>query len=417
MGSSGDKVNQSDAGNLDVVGLHGGASFGAQAQDALINADCIVGAQRLHDDLDAASSTEGGPQLNAERVKLFGPLDQVLDLIEERLGQGQRVCMVASGDPGFFGIERLLVGRFGDQVDIHPAPSSIALAFAKARIHWDDATIVSCHGRPLERGLPHILAASKVAVLVSPTTPPEAIGQALLRSGSHHQFAVVCSRLGEANEQVIRTDIAGLAAGTFDPLSVLILTGEAQPIATNAIVSWGRPIAEFAHRASMITKPEVRAIVLSKLELFGAGTLWDVGASSGSIGVEAARLAPGLRVYAIEKNAEDCERIRLNAKRVPVSVIHGTAPEAFRDLARPDRIFVGGGGIDVFTCCIEPLSPGGVLVGTFATLETALAAREALGENAEFVQISINRGVPVGPQARLRLEADNPVFLVWGSPS
>lgn len=167
----------------------------------------------------------------------------------------------------------------------------------------------------------------------------------------------------------------------------------------------------------MITKPEVRAIVLSKLELFGAGTLWDVGASSGSIGVEAARLAPGLRVYAIEKNAEDCERIRLNAKRVPVSVIHGTAPEAFRDLARPDRIFVGGGGIDVFTCCIEPLSPGGVLVGTFATLETALAAREALGENAEFVQISINRGVPVGPQARLRLEADNPVFLVWGSPS
>lgn len=402
---------------VDVVGLHGGAWFGSDAEAALRDADLLVGAQRLHDDLDAARQASGAAPLSAERIGLFGPLDQVLDLIAERAGQGQRVCMLASGDPGFFGIERLLVGRFGDQVNIHPAPSSVALAFARARIHWDDAAIVSCHGRPLERALPHILAAPKVAVLVSKSTPPEAVGQAVLDADGPHEFAVVCSNLGTAEESVTRTDLAGLAAGTFDPLSVVILTCQPQPIATNAIVAWGRPVAEYAHRASMISKPEVRAVALSKLELFGAGVLWDVGACSGSIGIEASRLAPGLRVYAIEQNPQDCERIRQNAVRTAVSVIQGQAPAALDGLPDPDRIFVGGGGRAVFEQCLRRLRPGGVIAGTFATLDAALEASELLGVDSEFVQISINRGVPVGPQARLRLQADNPVFLVWGSPS
>lgn len=397
---------------LDVVGLHGGECFGPLARQALAAADVVVGAQRLHDDLDRVNQVA----LSAERIKLFGPLDKVLDLIEERVGQGQRVCMVASGDPGFFGIERLLVGRFGTAVAVHPAPSSIALAFARAQIHWDDATIVSCHGRPLARALPHILGASKVAVLVSNTTPPQAVGAALLDAGAPHRHAVVVSRIGEADESLTRTDIAGLADGTFDPLSVLILTAEQQPIAVNAIVGWGRPIAEYEHRASMITKPEVRAVVLSKLELFGAGVLWDVGACSGSVGIEAARLAPGLRVYAIEQNSNDCERIRSNANRVALTVIEQAAPEAYQDLPDPDRVFVGGGGITSFVAACDRLRSGGTVVATYATMQSALEALQHLGASGQLVQMSTNRGVPVGPKATLRLQADNPVFIVWGTP-
>ncbi len=400
-----------------VVGLHGGQWFGADALAAVCTADVLVGARRLHDDLDAvldAPPYDGIGPLPGERVELFGPLDEVIDLIEARRATGHRVTMLASGDPGFFGIERLLVGRFGVAVEVHPAPSSVALAFARARVHWDDAAVVSAHGRSLERAVPHIVAAPKVAVLVSKSTPPEALGKALLAAGADHRHAVVCSRLGQPDEQVTRTDLEGLADGTFDPLSVVVLTSEAQPMAVNAIVAWGRPTSAYRHRAGMITKPEVRAAALSKLDLFGAAVLWDVGASSGSVGIEAARLAPGCRVYAIERNPDDCERIRANASRVTVSVVEGSAPDAFADLPDPDRVFVGGGGIDVFRAAHTRLRASGVIVGTFATLDTALAAVDHLGPTGDLAQVSVSRGVRIGPADQLRLEADNPVFIVWG---
>lgn len=415
--------------SVSVVGLHGGHSFGPQAHEALTNADVLVGAERLHDALDSVIGTDALP---SERVALFGPLDEVIDLIEARRALGHRVTMLASGDPGFFGIERLLVGRFGSAVDVHPAPSSVALAFARARVHWDDAAVVSAHGRQLDHALPHIVAAPKVAVLVSASTPPEALGAALIEAGAPHRTAVVCSRLGAADESVVRTDLEGLASGTFDPLSVVVLTCEEgrgrapEPGRESelgpATLEWGRPISAYQHRAGMITKPEVRAAALSQLNLFGAAVMWDVGAASGSVGIEAARLAPGCRAYAIEQNADDCERIRANAARVAVSVIHGRAPEAFGDLPDPDRVFVGGGGIDVFVAAHRRLRPGGVIVATFATIDSATAALSHLRQApadpsapvAEMVQISVNRAVPIGPDAQLRLEADNPVFLVWG---
>ncbi|MEM9747238.1 MAG: precorrin-6y C5,15-methyltransferase (decarboxylating) subunit CbiE [Actinomycetota bacterium] len=395
-----------------VVGLHGGRCFGAAAERALAEAEVIVGAARQH---DAVTALGGSSPSTAERVELVGPLDEVIDLIHERRDRGQRVAMLASGDPGFFGIERLLVGRFGDAVEVHPAPSSVALAFARAKVHWDDAAVVSVHGRSLDRALPHIVAAPKVAVLVSAATPPEAVGAALLAAGATHRHAVVCSRLGEVDESIERTDLAGLAAGTFDPLSVVVLTSEERPLSADAVVAWGRPVSAYRHRASMITKPEVRAAALSKLDLFGAATVWDVGAGSGSVAVEAARLAPGCRVIAIERDADDCERIRANAGRVAVSVVHGSAPEALADLPDPDRVFVGGGGIDVFRTARARLRPGGVIVATFSTLDTATAATADVGPSGELVQIGVNRAVPIGPSRQLRLEAENPVFVVRGT--
>ncbi|MEM7338802.1 MAG: precorrin-6y C5,15-methyltransferase (decarboxylating) subunit CbiE [Actinomycetota bacterium] len=394
-----------------VVGLHGGHWFGACARRAVADADVLVGAARQH---DALASVWGADPLRAERVELFGPLDEVIDLIAERRAAGNRVTMLASGDPGFFGIERLLVGRFGDAVEVHPAPSSVALAFARAKVHWDDAAVVSVHGRSLERALPYILAAPKVAVLVSASTPPQAVGAALIDAGATHRHAVVCSRLGEADEMITRVDLDGLANGTFDPLSVLVLTSDTQPLATNAIVAWGQPVSAYRHRAGMITKPEIRAAALSKLDLFGAAVMWDVGAASGSVAIEAARLAPGCRVYAIERNADDCERIRANTSRVAVSVIEGAAPAAFDDLPDPDRVFVGGGGIDVLEAAYRRLRPSGVIAATFATLGSATAAADHLGSAGEMVQMSVNRAVPIGPDGQLRLEAENPVFLVWG---
>jgi precorrin-6Y C5,15-methyltransferase (decarboxylating) len=389
--------------------MHGSSWFGARAEHALRSAEVLVGAPRLLDALPA--------DIPGERIALDRSLDVTIDLIDSRRARGQRVCQLASGDPGFFGIVRLLVGRFGHTVEIFPAPSSAALGFARAQVNWDDAVVVSAHGRAIDDAVSQLITAPKAAVLVSPDNPPEAIGQALLDAGVTDRRVTVCSHLEEPNESVTVTDLFGLAAGTFDPFSIVILTAE--PIGQRT-VRWGQPIGAFDRRDSMITKPELRAVALSKLALRSDMTMWDVGAASGSVGIESARLAPGLRVYAIEQHLEDCDRIRNNASDVAITVVNGRAPDAFDGLPTPDAIFVGGGGRPVFEASLTRLGPGGTIVATFAVMETALAAVELLdgmtANSGQLVQIAVNRSVPIGPQRARRLEADNPVFVVWGSP-
>jgi precorrin-6Y C5,15-methyltransferase (decarboxylating) len=223
----------------------------------------------------------------------------------------------------------------------------------------------------------------------------------------------VASRLGEEGECVARTDLAGLAAGAFDPMSVVVLldprAGDGSP---GPATTWGLPEEEFAHRDGMITKAEVRAVVLAKLALPRHGVLWDVGAGSGSVGIECARLSPGLSVIAIERNAEDAARITDNARRhgVGVTVVASAAPAALADLPRPARVFVGGGGLDVLEAAVAAVRPGGVVVATHALVDRAAAAWRLLGN---LVEVSVARGVAIADG--VRLAAENPVFVSWGS--
>ncbi|HEY8543579.1 MAG TPA: precorrin-6Y C5,15-methyltransferase (decarboxylating) subunit CbiT, partial [Acidimicrobiales bacterium] len=158
-------------------------------------------------------------------------------------------------------------------------------------------------------------------------------------------------------------------------------------------------------------------VALGKLALPPVGVLWDVGAGSGSVALECARLAPGLRVFAVERNPDDVVRLRANEREAGiggaavVQVVEGEAPAALADLPDPDRAFVGGGGLSVLDAVLDRLRPGGVVVATYATLATAAAAAERLGD---LVQVQVSRGVPVGPGGALRLAAENPVFVCWG---
>jgi precorrin-6B C5,15-methyltransferase / cobalt-precorrin-6B C5,C15-methyltransferase len=393
--------------SVSVVGLHGGQWYGRDAEAALRSADLLVGAARQHADLAQA-------QLRGEPVDLWGKLDELVDLCVARSAQGQRVCVLASGDPGFFGIVRVLAARLGaETIAVHPAPSSVAMAFARAAMPWDDAVVATCHGRPLESSVRAVLEHPKVAVLVSRDNPPEALGRAVVDAGGDDRNVWVCSHLGEPEETIHRTDLDGLAAGTFDPLSVVLLVAPDAEVALTAGTGWGRDHATFEHRAGLITKAEVRAVVLGKLDLPPSGVLWDVGAGSGSVAVEAVELAPALRAYAVERDAEACEQIRHNARGTTVRVIEGAAPAVLAELPDPDRAFVGGGGIDVLDAVLERLRPGAAVVATYATLDAALAGADRLGS---LVQVQLNRGVPIGPEGRLRLAAENPVFVVWGNP-
>jgi precorrin-6Y C5,15-methyltransferase (decarboxylating) len=345
-------------------------------------------------------------------VILGGPLDDVLDRITEHRARGARVCVLASGDPGFFGIVRALGERFGPgALTVFPAPSSISMAFARIGLTWDDAIVVSAHGRSLNAAISGARGAGKVAVLTSPDNPPQAIGAALLRSGCGPRDVAVVTRIGEDREAVTRCDLAGLADGAFDPMSVVILMAP-ERASDGATVAWGRPEDCFAHRDGMITKAEVRAVALGKLALPSVGVLWDVGAGSGSVAIEAARLCPGLRVIAIEADADSAARIRDNAldHGCAVDVVHGRAPGALESLPDPDRVFVGGGGLDVLDGCLARLGADGIVVANYALLDRAVAAWKRLGN---IVEISVSRGVGIGDHG-VRLAAENPVFVCWG---
>jgi precorrin-6Y C5,15-methyltransferase (decarboxylating) len=397
-----------------VVGLLGGEPYGRAAVDALAAADVVLGSARQFDEVAGALAPD------AERLELRGPLEALLDALAVRLADGRQVGVLASGDPGFFGIVRALGRRFGpERLVVHPAPSSIAMAFARLGLPWDDAAVVSAHGRPLADAVAAIDTARAragdrpIAVLPSPDNPPEVIGRAVSEAGWPTATEVaVAAHLGTEREAVHRLDLAGLAVGSFPAMSVVVLLPVAAEPSAEAVLAWGRDEARFEHRDGMITKAETRAVALGKLAVPARGVLWDVGAGSGSVGVEAAALAPGLRVLAVERDPAQCARIAANAAAhgVAVEVHEGTAPAALTDLPDPDRVFVGGGGLDVLDVALGRLRPGGTVVATYAIVERAIEAHRRLGH---LVQLNVSRGAPIGDLGT-RLVPENPVFVCWG---
>jgi precorrin-6Y C5,15-methyltransferase (decarboxylating) len=343
-------------------------------------------------------------------VILATPVGRALDQIALYRDRDEQVCVLVSGDPGFFGLARLAAARLApDRVVQHPAPSSIALAFARIGGHWDDAVVISAHGRPLQPVIDAVLAHPKVAVLAGPDCPPEEIGLSLLRAGDPSRLVAVVSRIGEADEALWEGDLTSLANGAFNPMSVVILRSPSPTSGPGW--SWGLPDGSYEHRAGMITKAEVRAVALGKLAIPPAGVMWDVGAGSGSISAECARLAPGLQIFAVERGHDDAARVRRNLAGSAAVVVEGVAPAAFGGLPDPDRVFVGGGGLEVIDAALRRLRPGGAVVATFAVLDRAAEAAERLGH---LVQVSVSRGVRLGGGRSVRLAAENPVFVCWG---
>jgi precorrin-6B C5,15-methyltransferase / cobalt-precorrin-6B C5,C15-methyltransferase len=393
-------------GEVSLVGLHGGEWFGAAARRALEAATVVLGAPRHLAALP--------PDLVAERVALAGPLDRVLDDVVRRRDLGERVCVVVSGDPGFFGLARLARARLQPAgLTVHPAPAAVALACGRVGLPWDDAVVVSAHGRPLAPAVEAVVRAPKVAVLCSPENPPQSLGRALLAAGCGVRDVIVAARLGEPDEVVWSGDTDGLAGGLFDGLSVVICVAPGPAAGPDAgpAWAWGRPDDCYVHRDGLITKAEVRAVALGKLRLPAAGVLWDVGAGSGSVAAECARLAPGLRVFAIERRADGADQLRVNLSGTAAVVVQGEAPRALADLPDPDRAFVGGGGLEVLEAVLARLRPGGAMVATYAALDRAVAAAARLGH---LVQVAVSRGVSIGETGSVRLAAENPVFVCWG---
>ena len=396
----------SAAASISLVGLVGGEWFGAAAGEALASADVLTGDARHIDSLP--------DELSGHRVPAPSSVAAWLDLIEHWSTAGESVCAVVSGDPGFFGLGRLAAARFSKRLAIFPAASSVSLAFARAGMAWDDAVVVSSHGRPIDHAVSAVSHHAKVAVMCSPDNPPHALAIALLESGCTVRRMFVACRLGEPDERVWEGDLESLAGERFDGLSVVVALAPAPDFprpGSGPGISWGVSEDYFEHRAGMITKSEVRAVALGKLALPRTGVMWDVGAGSGSVSFECAALAPGLRIFAVERRTEDVERMRRNLEGTAVEVVNGEAPASLASLPDPDRVFLGGGGPAVLGEVLTRLKPGGTVVATFASFGRAAAAADLLGN---VTQVAVSRGVRSGRDRSFRLEAQNPVFVCWG---
>ncbi len=385
-----------------VVGLLGGRPVDASAEAAIRAATLVVGSK------DQLATTVDLRRSDAATAMVESGLSALDDLA----GHEGPVCVLASGDPGFFGIARAVRSRSaGRPVVVYPAPSSVALAFARAGVSWDGAVVRSCHTGVQADVLAAVAGASVGAVLCGPEAPPELVAAALLAAGATHRVAVVAAHLAEPGEAVTVGNLRSIAAGSFPHRSVLVVAEPVSP-GSASIRPGGRPVTEFAHRAGMITKPEVRSVVLGKLDLPLTGVLWDLGAGSGSVAIEAALASPDLRVFAVERNRADAERAVANAAAfgAPVEVVGGGAVGVLIDLPDPDRVFVGGGGLDVLDAAWARLRPGGRLVATFAAIDRAAEAHRRLGF---LVQVSVQRADSL-PDGGVRFAAENPVFVAWG---
>jgi precorrin-6B C5,15-methyltransferase / cobalt-precorrin-6B C5,C15-methyltransferase len=392
-----------------------------EACHALASADAVAGGRRH---LRLWQSWDGRPVPGPgtpvpETLEIGADTDEVGRAVARWADASRRVCVLASGDPGFFGIVRSLLRVVERRaLRVLPAPSSVSIAFGRLGLPWDDATVVSAHGRPLADAVNAVRTARKAAVLTSPGSPPEALGAALVDAGTAMDLVAVCSRLGSPDEVVTELSLGELAAGSFDPLSVVVLVGPGGlPLVgwepgPGKVLAWGTPEAAYGHRAGMITKSEIRSVVLGKLALPATGVLWDVGAGSGSVAVECALVQPGLTVMAVEHRSETAARISANAaaQGASVHVVAGRAPAVLGDLPPPDRAFVGGGGLDALDAVTERLRPGGRVVATYAAIDRAAAAADRLGH---LVEVGVSRAERL-PDGGWRLAAQNPVFVAWG---
>jgi len=361
------------------------------------------------------------PQFRGERIVLKNGISAALDRITE-IANENNVCVLASGDPLFFGIGSLVIKKLGaEHVSVIPQPSSMQWAFARVGLKWDDAAFLSVHGRSGEGFLSRIKRHHKLAVFTDEENSPSRLAASMIQHGETAWKAWVCENLGGTDERVRQFDIAELAqCSEVSPLNVMILVRTDGAFRPPPAISFLHEDA-FAKRMpkkGLITKREVRLLSLAAMAIRPDSVVWDIGAGSGSVSIEAALLAPEGRVYAIEVDPEGVEICRENLRTHAVDnvrVVPGRAPEVLGDLEAPDAVFVGGskGSMDeIIDAAFERLKPSGRLVVNAITLENAGEAYQAFrrrGLVPEVTLLQVSRGEPLARY--LRYEALNPIQI------
>ncbi|MBK1645596.1 cobalamin biosynthesis bifunctional protein CbiET [Thiocapsa imhoffii] len=434
-----EREREEDQARCWVIGVldDGPQGLSDAARERLGRVQRVIGATRV------LALCDGLLNPHAERLDLTGRTASVAAWVSEALDAEHDVAVLATGDPLCFGIGGLLAARLMPRLPpsrfrVLPNPSTLQLACARFMLPWQDARWVSVHhcdsgdwvcGGTPEHGLYHLAqaltgasgAGDLIGVLTSPANGPERIARLLLAEGLDDVFAIhVAECLLRPDERLISEVPAAVLASArcAHPNVVLLQRRHAAP----ARSVFGLPDAFFAQRVparGLITKREVRAVALALLELRPGDLVWDLGAGSGSLGLEAARLCPDGHVHAIERNHLDLDLIETNRRRLGVtnySATVGVAPGDCATWPAPDTVFIGGSGgqlTPILEMVVQRLRPAGRLVVSLVLLEnltTAMALLDRVGLDWSVTQIQAARSSPLA--GGHRLQPENPVWLI-----
>jgi precorrin-6Y C5,15-methyltransferase (decarboxylating) len=403
------------------IGLDGAVGLTDTGRQLIERATLLVGSDR---------HLNYFPNHPAPRLVL-GDFTQAIREIRTQLATDDTnkcIVVLVSGDPLFFGLGRLLLEELPrEQLTFHPHLSAVQLAFHRIKIPWQDARVISAHGRSLEELIQALQqGVEKIAVLTDGTNTPNAIARLLLGLDLSVSYEFwVCENLGGIDEQVKCLPLDAVVNEKFAPLNVVVLLRQSdaeQPLEVESLPMLGLPdetMLSFSDRPGLMTKREVRILILGELALQPEQIIWDIGAGTGSVSIEIARLSATSQVYAIEKTAIGTALIEQNCRRFQVKnvvSIHGSAPDILQQLPTPNRIFIGGSGGNlnlILDTCHARLLPNGVVVLALATVEHLNRTLDWLNSHRwqyRLLQVQLSRSVPVAQLTRFT--PLNPVTIV-----
>ena len=383
------------------IGMGGAQTRTLGMERAVREADCLIGARRMLESVDAAEK---------RAVALVDPQEIARCIRED---PGERFVVLLSGDTGFYSGAKKLLTALGDmEVDVLPGIGSLSYFCARLGRSWEDVRAVSLHGRECDL-VREVRTNAAVFALVGGSDGVNRALRLLCAAGLGDLLVHVGERLGYPEERLVHGSAQELLDAEFDALSVLLIENERSG---EFVVTHGLPDERFDRDETPMTKSEVRSISLSKLALTRNAVVYDVGSGSGSVSVEAALQVSGGRVFAIEMKEKAIALTRRNAEKfhlVNLEVVAGSAPEALRELPPPTHAFIGGsaGSLRGIIDCLLEKNPGVRIVVNTVTLET-LAELIEISKEFEFadaVEVSVAKPRAVG---RYRLmNAQNPVFI------
>ena len=389
---------------VSIVGIGPGSHdlMTSAARTALEECDAVIGASSV-----AAMTGTRKPVFSE-----FLP-SGILKVLDENPSL-RSFAVVMRGDTGFFsGAKRLADQLSGFDVTVIPGVSSVSLLAARLGVSWDDAELISMHGR--DQNIAVLTGRNrKMFVLCGGDNTPEAVCARLEKYGFGNVDAAVGENLSYPEEKVTKGKVSELAGMKFDSLSVLYLENDR----ASKRLKTGIPDSEFTRSDVPMTKSEIRAVSLSKLQPESDSVIWDVGSGSGSVSVECALAAYNGKVYAVEKEEDAAELTDRNAVLFGtdnIEVIRGTAPDALADLPAPTHVFVGGsgGGLEkIIAVCLSKNPDVRIVVNT-VTLETQAEVLECAKKFGfsffETVSLSVARSRKAGRYNMML--AQNPVCV------
>ena len=406
---------------IDVIGCDAGApnTMAAPQRQLLNGCDCLLAPQRVLEQLE--------PRAGTQEIHNMDPLEAALAWLSQRHRQGKHCVVLTSGDPLWFGLGRALLQRFPpEDLVFYPAATSMQQLFARLKRPWQDAVWASLHGRDADNLVARLRChPSALVVLTDPGQGGLADVAAVLRSTQMVSCYDIwlAERLGHPTERLRQVQPDALPMDV-DPLNLVVLLRRPGPRV--APLPWfgldDGVWRQHEDHPGLMTKREVRGLLLAELNLPPCGVLWDLGAGVGSVGLEAMRLRPRLEVHAVERRVGAVPLIRGNAFTVGCDPqrlhVHGSSALAvLHKLPDPDRVLIGGGGDRqaMVEQAAARLKPGGRIVLPLATLEAFASVQHQLrdaGLEVHSLQAQISRGCPVG--GHTRLQPLNPVLIVSG---